>query len=102
MNTKSVIFIIILSILSIAAYSSYTNFISAVSECFGTINVGYVICTDTVTYSNGEERTLVTECVKDKDGKWSCKVLNAKVMPPGVEDAIKKSMMSEGLAKSTK
>lgn len=102
MEIKSVIFIVMVSILSMAIYISSTNFVSAVSECFGTINVGYVICTDTVTYSNGEERTLVTECVKDKDGRWSCKVLNAKVMPPGIEDAVKKSMMSEGLAKSTK
>ena len=89
------------SILTMAVYSSSTNLVSAVSECFGTLNIGYIICTSTEKLSNGEEHTFVNECVKDNDGKWSCNSLNAKVMPPGIEDSIKKSM-TEGLAKSSK
>ena len=84
-----------------AIFSSSTNFVSAASDCFGTASLDYVICVSTDKLSNGEEVTFVNECVRGKDGNWSCNSLNAKVMPPGIEDAIRKAM-PQGLGLSPK
>ena len=101
METRFVIFIVMASILTMVVYNSSTNFVSAASECFGTSSQGYVICSHTGTLSNGEAYSFLVECSQDKNGVWNCQKLGAKVMPPGIEDSIKKSM-TEGLAKSTK
>jgi hypothetical protein len=101
MNIKFAILILIASILTMAVYSSSTNFVSAATECFGAGSVDTFFCTSTVTLSSGEEHTFIMECSKDKDGHWNCEKLGARVTPPGIEDSIKKSMMSEGLGKST-
>jgi hypothetical protein len=104
MDPKSAIFIIIASVLTMAVYSSSTNFVSAADECFGTSSQGYVICT--YEYRNnihGEVSTKMQECVKGADGKWACHPIGAAiVMPPGLKDAIKKSLSKDGLGLSTK
>ena len=55
MKTRFTVFIFMASILTMTIFSSITNFVSAARECFGTSSQGYVICSDTGTYSNGED-----------------------------------------------
>lgn len=103
MDPKFGIFMIIASVLTMAVYSSSANFVSAdSSECFGTSSQGYVICSHTVTLSNGDEHSFLVECSKNKDGLWNCQKIGSKVMPPGIEDSIKKYLTPEVLGKSTK
>lgn len=84
-----------------AVYASSPKFVSAEDECFGTSSQGYLVCSSTVKLSSGEEHTFLMGCSKDKDGHWNCEKLGARVMPPGIEDSIRKSMTSDGLGKST-
>jgi hypothetical protein len=85
-----------------AVYSSSTNFVSGATECFEAASSTYKICISTVTDTDGSEKTYVFECSADKNDNWHCGDLGkTRVMPPGLEDAIRKSMTSVGLGKST-
>jgi hypothetical protein len=96
------IFIVIASILTMAVYSSSTNFVSGATECFEAASSTYKICISTVTDTDGSEKTYVFECSADKNDNWHCGDLGkTRVTPPGLEDAIRKSMTSLGLGKST-
>ena len=88
MDPKFGIIIAITSILTLAVYSSSTNFVSAAKECFGNTSQGYVICSHTGTYSNGEAYSFLVECAKDKDDNWDCNALNKTAPPPGIDQAI--------------
>ena len=94
---------IIASVLTMAVYSSSANFVSAdSSECFGTSSQGYVICSHTVTLSNGDEHSFLVECSKNKRWPLELPKNRGKSDAPGIEDSIKKSLTPEVLSKSTK
>lgn len=71
-----------------ALYNPITNFVSAARECFGNSSQGYVICSNTGTYSNGEAYNILVECSRDKDGHWNCNALNKTAPPSGIDQEI--------------
>ncbi|HEY7695147.1 MAG TPA: hypothetical protein VH797_03495 [Nitrososphaeraceae archaeon] len=92
------ILIVLGSLITVTIVSSIINFVSAevTSECFGS-SLDHYFCVFN-TSATGEK--WVTECFKDKDGKWQCNALEKKATPPGVDQVIQNTINEVGPSNS--